>query len=244
MIPFYKYRNFTNKIYDDDYLINGIKVMKNYLFPSLESQTCKNFIWVLLLGDKANKTKIKSFLNIHFSFKYCIIYQKLFKIYLKNITKGNDILITTRIDYDDRIYYDAVNDVRKAVNKNKPIILHGYNSGLNYYEFNNKYYLYHRDYRNKGTMSIFASLIIVLDKVNDIYTIYDMGSHQIIRKYLLKKYKSFGIKQLNYEPSNFDRGDVKFVYVRQKYSGTLIGSNKIIKNLKPFNFNLTKFYGK
>ena len=93
-------------------------------------------------------------------------------------------------------------------------------------------------------MSIFASLIIVLNKVNDTYTVLDLGMHQGIRNYLLKNYKSFGIKELNYEPAIFDRGNVKFVYVRQKYSGTLIDSNKIIKKLKPFNFNLTKFYGK
>ena len=34
------------------------------------------------------------------------------------------ILITSRIDYDDRIYYDAVNDVRKAVNIHKPILFY------------------------------------------------------------------------------------------------------------------------
>ena len=244
IIPFYKYSNFTNKIYDDDYLINGIKVMKNYLFPSLESQTCKNFIWILLLGDKANKTKIESLINIHFSFKYCIIYQKFFKIYLKNISKGYDILITTRIDYDDRIYYDAVNDVRKYVNINRPISIYGYNRGVIYFEFNNKYYNFYKNYKNKGTMSIFVSLILVLNKVNDTYCVFDLGHHNVIRKTLLNRYKSFGIKNLNYEPANFDYGDTKFVWVRHNYSGQFQITLNALKHLKSFNFNLNNFYGK
>ena len=43
-----KKNNFTNKIYNNDYLINGIKVMKKkYLFPFLESQIVKKFTWIL-----------------------------------------------------------------------------------------------------------------------------------------------------------------------------------------------------
>ena len=217
--------------------------MKEYLFPSLEYQTCKNFIWILLIGDKANKTRVKSYLNLNLSFKYIIIYKKTLKSFLQKITKGYDVLITSRIDYDDRIYYDAVNDVRKYVNINKPVSIYGFNSGIMYFEFNNKYYKFYRDYKNKGTMSIFASLILVLNKVNDIYTVYDLGHHNIIRQTFLKEYKSFGIKRLDYEPVNFDTGDIKFVWVRHNFSGQFNISIHILKKLKPIKFNLSNFYG-
>ena len=46
-------------------------------------------------------------------FEYGILCQKDFKNYVRNKSKGYDVLITTGIDYDDIIYYDAVNDVRK-----------------------------------------------------------------------------------------------------------------------------------
>ena len=65
MIPFWRLDNFTKIIYSPGYLLNGIRVMKKYLFPSLENQSCKNFIWILLLGDKANITQIKSFFNFN-----------------------------------------------------------------------------------------------------------------------------------------------------------------------------------
>lgn len=244
MIDFWNYNDFKKIIYTEKYIKNGIRVMKKYLVPSLENQRCKDFIWVLYLGDRANITYVESLIHFIKLFKYKIIYQKDFKNYISNISKDFDILITSRIDYDDRIYYDAVNDVRKAININKPIIIYGYNKGVHYYELNNKYYEFNITYKNEGVMSIFISLIIILNKVNDIYTIYDLGPHYLVRKKLLNSYKSFGIKSLNYEPAIFDDGDIKFVWVRHNYSGFYYFSQKVEKKLKAYKFNLTKFYGK
>ena len=244
MIGFWNLDDFPKRIYKNDYILNGIKVMKKYLFPSLENQNCKKFIWVLKVGDKANITHVKSLLNLNHSFETKIIYEKDIKDYIKNISKGFDILITTRMDYDDRIYYDAVNDVRKAVNIKKPMILYGYNKGLYYFEENNKYYEFDRNDTKKGIMSIFASLIVVLNSVNDTYNIYELGTHMKIRKKIITSYKSFGIKELNYEPAIFDSGGPKFVWVRQKYSGQFHYTKIIEKKLKLCKFNLSKFYGK
>ena len=93
-------------------------------------------------------------------------------------------------------------------------------------------------------MSIFISLITILNKVNDSYIIYDMGSHIGVRKKILKYYKLYGMKTLNYEPVIFDSGLVKFVLVRQNYSGLYNFSRLIENNLKEYKFNITKFYGK
>ena len=90
---------FQKLIYSEAYIKNGIRTMKKYLFPSLENQSCKNFIWILLLGDKADMSYIKSLLDLNaISFKSLIMYQKDFKNYIKNISTGLDFLITTRID--------------------------------------------------------------------------------------------------------------------------------------------------
>jgi len=239
------WKQFLDKIYQKEYIINGIRVIKKYLLPSLENQSCKNFKFIIILGDKANISLVESLLNINTSlFETKIIYQKNIKSFIKNISNGFDILITTRIDYDDRIYYDAVNDVRKAINVNKPMILYGYNKGVHYYEFENKYYDFSFDYKDQGCMSIFVSLIIVLNKINDTYNIYDLGIHPKIRSRLLNSYNKFGLKGLSYEPAIFDSGTAKFVWVRHKYSGQYKYSEDIKKNLKEYNFNLSKFYGK
>ena len=82
-----------------------------------------------------------------------------------------------------------------------------------------------------------------MNKVNDSYNIYDLGFHNQVRKNLRKYYKSFGIKQLKYEPSLIDSGEAKFVYVRQKYSRDL-GLSMKKKHLVECDFDLNKFYGK
>ena len=38
------------KIYAEDYIPNGIRVTNRYIFHSIESQNCKDFIWILILG--------------------------------------------------------------------------------------------------------------------------------------------------------------------------------------------------
>ena len=243
ILEFWSPYNFKKRIYHKDYIVNGIRVMKQYLFPSLESQSCKEFIWILMLGDKANITFIQSLLDFNITFEYRIVYNSTIKNYVRNITKGFDVLISTRIDYDDRIYYDAINDVRKAINIYKPMILYGYNRGVHYYESDGKYYDFYSNYNNEGVMSVFVSLIVNMNQVNDSYIVYDIGRHPVIKKSLLEKYKSFGIKELNYEPAIFDSGAPKFVWVRQNHSGQYIYSNRIKKNLKAYNFSLTKFYG-
>ena len=229
------------KIYTKDYILNGIRVMKKFLLTSLENQSCNDFIWILMIGNKANITFVKSLINLNVSFKYIIIKQKDMNNFIFNITKGFDVLISTRIDYDDIIYFDAVNDVRKAININKPMQLYGYNRGFYYFETIDKYFEYYRK-NNNGVLGIFTSLIIVLDKVNRPYTIYDIGPHTHLRTNLIRNYKNYGIKQLNYEPAIFDSGDPKFVYVRQKYSTSYNNTLGIKELLKSKNFNSSKFY--
>ena len=236
---------FQKLIYSEAYIKNGIRTMKKYLFPSLENQSCKNFTWILLLGDKADMSYIKSLLDLNTnSFESLIMYQKDFKNYVKDISKGLDFLLTTRIDSDDCIYYDAVNDVRKLIDINKPIFLHGYNKGVYYFEANDKYYDYYNNFDNRGVMSIFISLILNLNKVNDTITIFDLGDHTYIKKTLLKKYKSFGIKELDYDPSLFDESSQKFIYVRQNYSISFDFTQRIPKQLTPIEFNVSKIFGK
>ena len=234
---------FRKIIYKKEYILNGIRCLKKYLLPSLEYQSCKKFIWILEIGDKANIEKLKPLLNFNVSFKYKIIFHKHLKKYIRNKSKYFDILITSRIDYDDIIYFDAVNDVRKAINNNKPMVLYGYNRGVYHFENDTKFYEFYQTYNNEGTMSIFNSLITVLKKVNDCYTINDIGGHSVIRKNLIKSYKSFGIEKLNYEPAIFDSGEAKFIYIRQNFSGTYNNRKEFKKSLKIYNFNLTKFFG-
>jgi len=188
MIVFYHKNDFPKKLYNKDFIDNGIRVINKYLLSSLEHQSCNLFIWVLMVGEKVDINYIKSKIKNNKKFRIVILYQKDFKEFIKNIARGYNILITTRIDYDDMIYYDAVNDVRKAINLEKPMVLYGYMHGFQYFEFNNKYYEFIQRNGTNGVWSVFISLIIVISDVNDLYTIYDLGAHLSLRKNLLNNY--------------------------------------------------------
>ena len=208
---------FTKNIYSKEFILNGFRVMEKYLLPSLESQSCNDFVWILMIGNKVNKTYIESFLDFNSSFKYKIIYKSELKNFLKNISKAYDVLITTRMDYDDRIYY------------------------VLYFESSKKYYEFYNKKGNDGALGLFLSLIIFTDKLKYTLTIFDIGNHWKSRKTLLEKYKSYGIKELDYDPAVFDSGGEKFVYVRQNYSHSYNHHLKMIKLLKEQNFNLNQF---
>ena len=124
------------------------------------------------------------------------------------------------------------------------MMLYGYKKGAHYYEIDNKYYEFYLSYGNRGCMSVFVSLITILNKTNDTYNIYDLGTHVRVRQVLLKDHQKFGINRLNYDPAVFDSGTAKFVWVRQKYSGDLKYSENVKKYLKEYKFDLNKFYGK
>ena len=234
---------FNKIIYTEEYIKNGIRVLKKYLIPSLENQRCKNFTWIIKIGDKADMTRIKDLFDFNTSFDIKIVRKKDIKNYITKISKGFDVLITTSIDYDDVIYYNAVNDVRKEIDLNKPLLLHGYNRGVYYFEAEKEYYDFIGIFDHVGVMTVFYSLIINLNKVNETVIISDLGDHTYIKKTILKKYQSYGIKELNYDPTIFDTSDIKFIYVRQNYSGAFDFTKKIQRRERPIKFNLSKIYG-
>ena len=93
-----------------------LNLYSNSIFLLIITLYIKNLSQYFLFLFNINSKHL--FKKIIWRIKIIIKYDKA---YIRNISKGYHILITTRIDYDDQIYYDAVNDVRKAININKPI---------------------------------------------------------------------------------------------------------------------------
>jgi len=81
-----------NEINQENYIMNGIRLIKRYLIPSLNNQSCKQFIWILMLGNKANKTYIESLLGNNYLFESEIIYQGDIKRYIKNKVKVKGLI--------------------------------------------------------------------------------------------------------------------------------------------------------
>ena len=76
------------------------------------------------------------------------------------------------------------------------MLIYGYGSSLYFYENDNKYYEFSPTYNNNGIMNVVVSLVLILNKVNDAYNIFDLGLYSSIRENWFKRYKNFGIKKL------------------------------------------------
>ena len=98
---------------------------------------------ILILGNKANKTPIKSLIDMnHHSSTPKSAHENYSYNYTTNTAKGMDILISTRIDYNVSIFYVSINYVKNVMNINKSILLFKYNKGFYYFESNDKFYYF------------------------------------------------------------------------------------------------------
>ena len=52
----------------EEFSTNAKRVLNKYLLPALERQKCKDFIWVLMIGNQADLSYYKSYFNFHNSF--------------------------------------------------------------------------------------------------------------------------------------------------------------------------------
>lgn len=127
-------KNRYGKTLNDDWLDNRYNLFKDYCLPSVIGQTNKNFEWWLFFDTKTPKkfkTINESLKNKHSNIK--IFYEASLESFWDNLAKqvekhfkasDFDILITTRLDNDDVISVNFINDIQKKVKlEDKPYLL-------------------------------------------------------------------------------------------------------------------------
>lgn len=111
-----------NKVLDDNWLKNRFQLFENYCFPSLKSQTNKNFEWWVFFDASTPdlyKKKIKIFGALLPNFKpkfkesYQVFEDTLSQDLLEEMDcKNTDFIITTRLDNDDIFSNKAVEELQ------------------------------------------------------------------------------------------------------------------------------------
>lgn len=132
-----------NGVLDEEWLKKRFQLFEDYCFPSVRSQTNKNFEWLVYFDIATNnyyKSKIEKLSNEFPNFKP--IFKKSYQEFeetlssdLLKYTKGRKIefVITTRLDNDDIIAKDTVELLQKKIVDYKCILQMpiGYNLELN-----------------------------------------------------------------------------------------------------------------
>lgn len=107
---------------NEEYLDKRFKLFSEYTVPSVCAQTCKNFIWYVFFSEHTPQkyrgyiSKIaeenKNFLPVYLKT------EETYTQYLKKVFAGEqaNILVQTRIDNDDAININFIENVQKHIN--------------------------------------------------------------------------------------------------------------------------------
>lgn len=152
--------NLGDKVLSKEYIHMGLHLMSNYLVPTLENQTNKNFEVVILVHPKLNLGAYKKkIISLGGTLNLDVVRFNKFDEYIKDAAKTAENLIITRIDYDDLVWDGAVADAQKRIGL-APLYIYGYNRGYAWKEDDDKIMAFYQEYKKRGHMSIFQSAII------------------------------------------------------------------------------------
>ena len=123
-------------IYDPEFLSKQLVLAKNNALSSLNNQTKKDFELVFRVNEKFFSdpkyefifTELQNETTVPVKFIKNAEQTRL----IKEATTEYDFVITSRMDFDDFIYKDAVSDIQNKISECEDILVYGYCSGYTY----------------------------------------------------------------------------------------------------------------
>ncbi len=236
--------NLGQRIFDEDVVRNGVSLVKSFLIPSLMHQSNKNFIIILIIHENLNKDFIKELYELKCDFPILILTNPEYKQYIKEEynKRDCDFFITSRVDYDDMFYYNAVQDVQESVDASKPILTYTWKNGAIKRVGEKIYREFSPDYHNNGGIGIMLSLIInnnLTKSLSKGYDVYDFN-HTQLTKCIRENFDKYCDLTLDYEPLIINkRNGICWVYIRHNQTD----SNYSRDNNDIIDFNKEEFFG-
>jgi hypothetical protein len=243
------YTRFSNVAFGftDEELLNENRLEKKLeiflkkTYQSMINQTNLNFEWVILVHDNIPKKIYDRLIDLN----------KL--IVVKNSEVGNivnwtfnyfdlsniDYIITSRLDDDDLLHVNAINQIQQSINNETLLKVFGFNNGCSFYE--NKYFEMSPDYKGLGFIALGMSLIYNYKIYNKIkLTVLNMGGMHVNFKQTLidnwipkfNEIKSINDDYLKSENFWMDKTNKfpSYIYNRNDYSDS---KRKMKDNFKP-----------
>ena len=236
-------REYPQDIFDADFLSAQLPLANNAL-RSLENQTNKNFELIFVLHPNFfdnskyefifSTLKDSTTLPIQFMRNTGKFY--LFKPELngkelngelcrliKDTTSKYDFVITTRMDFDDFIFKEAVEDTQSKINECDSVLSYGYNKGYEYIITSHE--LYPSKYSWPGHHSVFQSLILKSSFAEKLpcFTVEEFN-HNRSKDELKRFLETNGVK---FSENMFQQDDSinAYVYVRHEASYMALARN-------------------
>lgn len=235
--------NFPYDVLDVDFLSKQLPLAKNML-RSLENQTNKNFELVFRVNSKFcdnSKYKfifstLKNSTTLPLTFinggggLFEVESNSGFLALLKDSLNKYDFVITTRMDFDDFVYKDAVADTQSKVEECEDILAYGYNKGYTCI-YNELYSRVCTWWKNTGHESVFQSLILKSSSVKELpYVVVEKFDHPLIKSQIKTFVEENGLR---FSENMFQENSVTnaFIYVRHAFAQEQLA----VHGGKPFN---------
>ncbi|MFZ4672426.1 MAG: glycosyltransferase [Flavobacterium sp.] len=115
----------NEQLLTDEWMNNRMWLFENFCFPSVVGQTNQNFEWLLYFDTNTKEVyqnRIQELVANQPNFKVFFVdampsFMPELHNYITNESKDKPYLITTRIDNDDSIHIDFINEVQKQFNQ-------------------------------------------------------------------------------------------------------------------------------
>lgn len=115
----------NEQLLTDEWMDNRMWLFENFCFPSVAGQTNKNFEWLLYFDTNTKevyKNRIIDLVAKHDNFHVFFVdampaFEPELLKYIAEKAKDKAFIISTRIDNDDSIHVDFINEVQKQFNQ-------------------------------------------------------------------------------------------------------------------------------
>lgn len=211
---------------NEETLHNGFLMLKNHFIRTLQNQTNRNFEIITLIYDELPLQDV-SFLNeFDCGNKIHVLHTKDLNDYIYGFY-DNDLLITTRLDYDDFIHKDCVRDVQNSAIDTKYLKIYGLNNGCSMDDDEVCYY-HHPGYVGceHGFFSCFETLIVNTRNYKEPINIYTLGDHTFVCENLVNNLERFGLEDKSQVQIEMDADKkTKYIWYRHDNAVSFIQNN-------------------
>ena len=250
-LPKYKY-----DIFDPEFLSAQLRLVKRNLFRTLENQTNKNFELVFVMnfkffddpkyefifsGLKEATTLPLTFIknDILEAESEAVVSAEMTRL-IEDALDKYDFVIQSRLDFDDFIFKNAVEDTQNKVKECAGFLAYGYCKGYVYVR--GELYPFDRAYEGRGGGHFSAMQSLIMEssfaKKLPFTEIYDFG-HTVFRRRLKEFLEENGEK---FSESMFQQNTKDLAYIYFRHKSAVSGKNKQGTASSIFDAEATKKY--
>lgn len=222
---------YPHDIFDVEFLSKQLLVA-NHVLKSLENQTNKNFELIFVLHPNffdnpkyefvfstlkdSTTLPIRFMRNAGKNYLFRPEINSELSSLIRKATDEYDFVITTRMDFDDFVFKDAVADTQAKIDECDSVLSYGYNNGYDYISTSHELYSILRV--GDGHKSVFQSLILKSSFAKDLPCFTVENFNHDATKAELKKF--LAKNNVEFSESMFQQNNQTnaYIYVKHEFS--------------------------